>query len=202
MKKNKKITLTNIRDSHLYTSDPDFYVEYLRDKGFSYDDALNAVKNNTYNFTEEELEEIDLEKDNYYTTDFWVDKESLRDNTVWEDFWNKIEWTFAVNEIPNTNEVEIIFSHGVDWNWEIIYFYENDLDEISKGKYDEYIKLFDKFINPDKENDFVEESDFIDFDGSDWNAKAQNIDKPDYIIKYRGWKWYTYRFFEYVRKNK
>lgn len=177
----------NYYESKMFEYDNDFLVEKLKETyKITWAEAIKKIKLKDYELSEDELDEIDEEKDLYYSGDFWQDTETLMDNINW------IRWNFYWDKENN----EIIFNFWNTTEWDFIHTDEIDTDlELNK----DYQKLFDAFC--DNKFNGIEESDFIklsdDSDGS-WQSKYINLDKPDFIIKYRWGQWYIYSFFEYI----
>lgn len=177
-------------ESTMFSKDEDFKVEFIRDEyHVNFVEAENIIKENKHDFTEEDLWQIEEDKNSYYESNFWSDTEWLLDNT------RSLRWNFYYDKENN----EIIFHYWVlkdknnDEVEDIVHTDEIDTDEELNN---DYQKVFNAFI--EKEYEGIKETDYIESEWNwDWNTTMKNTDKPDFVIKYRGWEWYSYWFFEY-----
>jgi len=189
---NKEITFTDIYNSKLYREDKDFLIDFLRDeKCYSYDEVIEIIKDEdrvNRLLTSEELEKIEENKDTYYQWDFWDNTEYLQDNRSmirWNFYWDKEN-----NEIIINSWVELEYE-----DWEYI-----TISDITYDVYEFNTLLYKKVFKAFCLNDYssVVETDYVDivWDWS-WNSKYTNLNKPDFVIKYRWWQGYTYSIYEY-----
>ena len=122
------------------------------------------------------LERIEDAKQEYYDGEFWHDCDHL-----------KIKWVGSFQRYEIDWEI-IVDKYAIDWEWEIIY--PEDI------KYDTR-DLIEKILKHYMSKDWKKWSIDAEFDRWDWDAQLQNWDKMDIVIKYRGWRWYTYAFWGY-----
>lgn len=121
---------------------------------------------NLYN-NDDELDELEDQKDEYYMGDFWYDSDIILSN----------KFDYQINFVKIDDEIFL-----------------NTFDDINDFEY--ITELLEYFSETSKE--YFKETDYIKFEGNwSWFDIAKNTDKPDFVIKYRGWVWYTYRFYEY-----
>ncbi len=219
-----KVIFTNVYESDLYAKDNDFLREVLEEKWMSYEDArdilarideLNNKKFYTKDITKEEDGELDLlndkianmltevdwerideEKENYYSWDFWTDTEYFQDNI------NLIRWNFYYDKDNQEIIINNWFQLERDENWRL----DIDNEEIYTIENDEFInnrKMYEKVFKAFMFWDFsdVIETDYIDIEWDwSWASRYTNMDKPNFLIKYRWWQGYTYRIYEYDLK--